>query len=718
MVAVSIIIPTYNEAENIDLLLERIFAVEDLQCLDYEVVFSDGASTDGTCKFVEKWLDNDRIKLVCSKENEGLSAAVMAGARAAAGEFAVVMDADLSHPPEMIPALVAPLISGACDMAIGSRYTTGGDTPEWPISRRVSSKIATFPARMWTDVKDPLAGFIAVRRERLASMNRQVCGFKIGLELLATGEDDLRVKEIPIIFRDRCYGTSKMGVKVMIDYCRQLLMLAGVNIVPIPSGKLLPLLLTVLIMDCTILTMSLEGGIRPGLAHWLSFIPASSLGAAVLIYLHRKSLPDISARRRLEYLIGFFWVVFLVLLLRSGLVASLGSEQKILTTAEVFWVALFGLAAVYVGNVGYVFSIGQKRIRGPLVQRFYGLGVFLYLIFLRLVYLGSAPVLPEERYYQDLIAMWPLFNQAGTAIGHTAAVSSSVEGVLKLRGAIWLLWFLSTTCVFSLARLMFDRGTAFMCCLLFAVLPFFFGSGLFVSGDALLVFCWSCTLYILYRTLVNEVNRGWLWAGLALGFGMQVDLRMCALLVAVVVYLLMHTKDRQRLYAPMPYLALGVLLLTTLPSLLLDANSGQPIPQPERWLNSLLGEATVNSFLVIVLLLSPTGLVAGGYALLRWLQSRSAAGVSEVKDWDRGRKFVLMMFFLPLLIFLLPGLYASGPVDAGGVIWVVLLPTMALTIKKTVAAADTISRLLQAVWWPTIGLLMAFYGITLHLAVL
>jgi len=718
MVAVSIVIPTYNEAENIDLLLERIFAVEGLQKLDFEVVFSDGASTDETCRVVEKWLDSGRVKLVRAQENEGLSAAVMAGARQASGEFAVVMDADLSHPPEMIPALLAPLISGAYDMTIGSRYTTGGDTPEWPISRRISSKIATFPARMWTDVKDPLAGFIAVRRERLAGMNRHVCGFKIGLELLATGEDELRVKEIPIIFRDRCHGTSKMSIMVVIDYCRQLLMLAGVNLVPISAGILIPLLLSVLVMDSTVLTMLLAGGGRPGIAHWLSFIPACSFAGAVLIFLHRKSLLNISNRRRFEYFIGFLWVIFLVLLLRSGLVASLCSEQKILTTSGVFWVSLFGLVAAYVANVGYVFSIGRKRIRGPLVQRFYGFGVFLYLILLRLVYIGSAPALPEEQYFQALVATWSPSAQAGIAIGQTASAYAGAGGIIKLRVVIWLLWFLSTTCVFSLARLMFDRGTAFMCCLLFGVLPFFFGSGLFVSADALLVFCWSGALYILYRTLVNEVNRGWIWAGLALGFGMQVDVRMCALLVAVVLYLLMHEKDRKRLFAPMPYLALGVLMLTTLPYILLAHNGGQPLPQPERWLNSLFGRAAANSFMVIVLLLSPTGLVAGGHALMQWLQSRSAEGVSEVKDWEKGRKFVLMMFFLPLLIFLLPGLYESGPVDAGGVIWLVLLPTMALTVRKTRPVGDTISRLLQAFWWPTIGILMACYGIGLHLAVL
>lgn len=699
MPAVSIIVPTYNEAENIDLLLKRIDAVEDLQTIGYEVVFSDGASTDDTCRCIEKRLEAGRVKLVCSAENEGLSAAVMAGARAASGEFVVVLDADLSHPPEVIPELLAPLMSGEYDMAIGSRYVTGGDTPEWPLSRKISSKLATFPARMLTDVKDPLAGFIAVRRERLASMNRSVCGFKIGLELLATGEEELRVKEIPIIFRDRCYGTSKMGIKVVVDYFRQLLMLAGIDLLPEKVAKVLPLLLGMLIMDCAILTMLLERGMRSGLAHWLSFVPACIVGGTMLFSFYRQEFHDIPVRRRLEYLTGLVWVALMVLLLRSGLVASLENTGGKLTTAGVFTVGIFGLFAAYLSNISYVFSIGRKRIRGSLVLRFYGVGAFLYFILLRLMYLACAPMLPEEQYYQNLFFF----------------TGSSVVG---LRVAVWLLWFLSTTCVFSLARLMFDRSTAFMGALLFAALPFFFGTGLFVSDDAILVFCWSCTLYILYRTLVNRVSRGWVWAGLALGLGMQVDIRMFALLAASVLYLLVHEEDRKQLNAPMPYLAMGVLLITTLPSLLIGSSGGDALQKPESWLSSLLGEATINSFLVIVPLLSPTGALAGGYALLRWLKSLSVSGVSEENDWGKGRKFVLMMFLLPLMIFLLPGLYASGPVAAGGVVWLVLLPGMALTISKASVLQDRMFRVLKAIWWPTIGILMAGYGIGLHLAVL
>jgi dolichol-phosphate mannosyltransferase len=157
--------------------------------------------------------------------NEGLAAAVVAGARHASGAFVVVIDADLSHPPESIPQLLGPLVANTHDMVIGSRYCRGGGTPDWPLSRKISSRLATLPARFFADVQDPLAGFFAVRRERLAGLNRPVCGFKIGLEILATAEAGFRVTEIPIIFRDRHYGTSKMNGIVVLDYCRQLLSL-------------------------------------------------------------------------------------------------------------------------------------------------------------------------------------------------------------------------------------------------------------------------------------------------------------------------------------------------------------------------------------------------------------------------------------------------------------------------------------------------------------
>ena len=203
MCAVSIIVPTLNEAENIDYLLERVFQVKRSFSLDFDVLFVDSASSDATCEKVAGWQKREDVSILKRQNNDGLAKAVVAAAGIARGEFVVVMDADLSHPPEVLPELIEPLLDGSWDMVIGSRYTTGGSTPDWSLSRKIGSKLATIPAQLFTHVKDPLAGFFAVERSRLQSLTGSIRGFKIGLEILAVGGRELRVKEVPIEFCER-----------------------------------------------------------------------------------------------------------------------------------------------------------------------------------------------------------------------------------------------------------------------------------------------------------------------------------------------------------------------------------------------------------------------------------------------------------------------------------------------------------------------------------
>jgi len=226
MSSVSVIIPTLNEAENIDYLLERVFRVKRTFCLDFDVLFVDSASSDDTCEKVACWQKREDVSLLERQEDDGLAGAVVAAACTARGKFAVVMDADLSHPPEVLPELITPLLDGSRDMVIGSRYTAGGSTPDWSLKRRLASKLATVPARIFTHVKDPLAGFFGVECSRLRSLKGSVRGFKIGLEVLVAGGLDLRVKEVPIEFCERSYGVSKMSHGVALDYLIQLLALA------------------------------------------------------------------------------------------------------------------------------------------------------------------------------------------------------------------------------------------------------------------------------------------------------------------------------------------------------------------------------------------------------------------------------------------------------------------------------------------------------------
>ena len=121
------------------------------------------------------------------------------------------MDADLSHPPERLPAIITPILNNTHDVAIGSRYIVGGSTENWPLYRQLLSRVGGWIARPICDVNDATSGFFAFRRELTASISDNAHGYKILLELLMANQGKLRVIEVPICFHDRTHGTSKLS---------------------------------------------------------------------------------------------------------------------------------------------------------------------------------------------------------------------------------------------------------------------------------------------------------------------------------------------------------------------------------------------------------------------------------------------------------------------------------------------------------------------------
>lgn len=209
---ISLVIPTLNEVDNIRPLLARI---REGQSAPDQIIFVDDGSTDGTRESIRSQMGAAPIELI---EREapflGLAGAVIAGARAAAGKWLVVMDADLSHPPEKIFQLLQPLFEGRADMVIGSRYVKGGSTPGWPIWRKILSRAAAALAYPLTGVHDSMCGFFAMPTQLLLELTPAATGFKIAFEVLVQGGRNLRVVEIPIVFTDRSRGVSKMSLGV------------------------------------------------------------------------------------------------------------------------------------------------------------------------------------------------------------------------------------------------------------------------------------------------------------------------------------------------------------------------------------------------------------------------------------------------------------------------------------------------------------------------
>jgi dolichol-phosphate mannosyltransferase len=163
---VSVVVPTYKEAENLESLITQISEVMIRAHRPYEIIVVDDDSRDGSDVVIAKLAGEGYPVRIITRVNErGLSSAVICGFQKARGHFLVCMDADLSHPPETIPHLLECLETSDNDFVIGSRYVSGGSTEEtWGVFRWLNSKVATLLARPFTSVKDPMSGFFALPR--------------------------------------------------------------------------------------------------------------------------------------------------------------------------------------------------------------------------------------------------------------------------------------------------------------------------------------------------------------------------------------------------------------------------------------------------------------------------------------------------------------------------------------------------------------------------
>ncbi|MHA1881802.1 MAG: polyprenol monophosphomannose synthase [Candidatus Thorarchaeota archaeon] len=220
----SVIIPTLNEAENIEDLIRKIY--EFLPPTETNVIVVDDNSRDATHEIVMKLQDEyPNLSLVVRKNERGLGSAVQAGAFLIPEGPVVVMDGDLSHHPRFLPSIFQKLTEGY-DIVAGSRYVPGGDIVGWPGSRIAISKVATLMARTLFRIKptDPMTGFVGCSSAKLLVNGFKHADYKFYLEMMVT-DRALRIAEVPIVFRDREKGKSKLDGKTIALYLLLLLRL-------------------------------------------------------------------------------------------------------------------------------------------------------------------------------------------------------------------------------------------------------------------------------------------------------------------------------------------------------------------------------------------------------------------------------------------------------------------------------------------------------------
>ncbi len=221
---VAIVVPTYNEAENLPVLVERLFAVV---TADLNIYVVDDGSPDGTAAVARQLSEkhDNRIEIISRERKLGLGTAYITGFTRALEDdpdHIVQMDADLSHAPEEVPAMLEKL--GEADVVVGSRYTAGGGVaPRWSANRRRLSAFGNYSIRLVTGlaVKDVTSGFKAFRREALRALDISIIecrGFGFQAETAYWCQaNGMKIVEHPIIFEERAMGTSKMSVRIIIE---------------------------------------------------------------------------------------------------------------------------------------------------------------------------------------------------------------------------------------------------------------------------------------------------------------------------------------------------------------------------------------------------------------------------------------------------------------------------------------------------------------------
>ncbi len=221
---ISIIVPTYNESQNIVGILKLIR--ENIpKGIFTETIVVDDNSPDGTGKIVEDYISNikkiaeNTVDIIHRKAKNGLSSAILNGIQNARGETIVVMDSDFSHPPQIIPKMIETFKQHQCDLVVASRYITGGNIQGWTTKRKIMSKIATVIAKKGLGVKtrDPMSGFFAFKKNIIKELNFDALGYKFLLEILVKTKG-ISIKEIPYTFENRKFGSSKLDSSTIISY--------------------------------------------------------------------------------------------------------------------------------------------------------------------------------------------------------------------------------------------------------------------------------------------------------------------------------------------------------------------------------------------------------------------------------------------------------------------------------------------------------------------
>lgn len=703
----SLIIPTLNEAKNIGPLLAEIRDVVDVHGMEPEIIFVDDGSTDQTRQEIHDYDGPLRVRLICRDHERGLTSAVVKGAHAANHQVVVVMDADLSHSPTMIPVLLKPLEEGSCDMTIGSRYVEGGETPGLSGLRRLGSRVASLGARLFTSVQDPLSGFFAVRREHLLLTPVAGDGFKVALEILGQADNQFRVVEVPLVFKERHHGASKMTFAILSTYFLQLVRLAGKRVNTGELRGIVGLSLIGGLLGCTLFSVFNNVAMGISTSHILSL-------AIVSHFIWYCSFFCLAGRMKQGVVTGypsFLMTILLGLFLRGGLFTWLQASPLF---GPWLYITVFVTTTLIV-SLALLIALNKQSDRQQLSWKQWALLLISYSLLLRLFYLGGPELIQEEAYYWNYSQ-----HMAAGYLDHPPMVALLIKLGTELFGnnefgvriGAFSCWFVTAFFTWRFTRLVCDKESAVRGVALLATLPIFFGTALVMTPDAPLIACWAATLYFLYRALVLLQPRAWAGVGLFLGLGMVSKYTIAFLGPAILLFMVIDKPSRKYFLRPYPYLAALLAFVVFCPVVWWNYSNDWASFLFQSRQRLLAGtEFSTHTLLAsIVVLLTPTGLLAA--LSIAW-PGRIRASLSRfhTSSFRRGYIFGLLMAIVPLAIITLFSITREVKLNWTGPLWLSVLPFIALTMAGN---GSRTGGWINRQWPKTFVVLMVSYGAFLH----
>lgn len=719
---VSIVVPTLNERENVQPLLERTLSALENVKARVEVVIADGGSTDGTVELVREWESGHPVRLVECSGGGGLAGDVIFAARTCDSDVITVMDADLSHPPEVLSDLVEAVLEEGCDMAIGSRYVPGGSTPDWPFLRRLYSRAATLLASPLVSAADPMAGFFAVRREHLLKYGGGGEGFKIALEIMARADDTLVVKEVPIRFVDRTGGESKLGAGVILTYIKQLISLAGGAVSTGNALRFTLVGLSGVFVDAAVFNalFSITGGVV--VSHVSSFTVATVTNYLLNAHWAFRDTARTGGIPGWKLYLRFLSVCLLALFLRGAAISYI--TEVVGYSARL---AIFGGIAVaaFVNFTGYAFFVFPTRISDttPNVRwRVLSLAVLAYACLLRILFAGIIDLMPEEAYYWNYATHPDIgYLDHPPMVGWLIYLGTYLFGDNEFAVRIPALasWAVAAFFMYRLAARLYERTAAFITLFLFCTLPFYFGIGLMTTPDAPMYAAWAGALFFLAVALLEERHWAWLGVGVCLGLGMLSKYSIGLLVLASGSFVLRHIMGKTRFTILRPQLYLGALLsiLLFLPVIMWNARNGWAsfaFQGPDRFSGGAdfsLHETFGNALII----LTPLVFLALADALSRKRGSVLEAYFEETDPGGLKLSFARIFTLVPFSVFVLHSLGSNPKPNWTGPVWFASMPLLAVFI----------SRLGETRWrfWPRVSVgawrayltsLLVLYGALLY----